>query len=51
MNEKDKQRMESLGITRTTKEVYSYKGHKYDRLEDALRYAEVDARSDAKTRR
>ena len=44
MNAKDRQTMEAHGITCATKNVYFYKEYKYDRLEDAVRYAEIDAR-------
>lgn len=36
--------MEAHGITCGTRNVYFYKDFKYDRLEDAVRYAETDAR-------
>ena len=35
--------MEAHGITCATRKVYFYKEFKYDRLEDAVRYAEIDA--------
>lgn len=44
MNKKDKQTMEAHGITCAPKKVYFYKDFKYDRLDDAVRYAEIDAR-------
>jgi hypothetical protein len=44
MNKKDKQMMEAHGITCATRNVYFYKDFKYDRLDDAVRYAEIDAR-------
>jgi len=44
MNDKDKETMAAHGITRASKDVYFYKEFKYDRLADALRYAEIDAR-------
>ena len=43
MNKKDKQTMEAHGITCAPKNVYLYKNFKYDRLDDAIRYAEIDA--------
>ncbi len=49
MTEKDRQTMEAHGITRTPRNVYSYKGFKYDRLDDAVRYAEIDARRPRKS--
>jgi hypothetical protein len=44
MHDKDKQTMETHGITSATRNVYFYKEYKYDRLEDAVRYAEIDAK-------
>jgi len=44
MNAKDRQTMDAHGITCAIRNVYSYKEYKYDRLEDAVRYAEIDAR-------
>ena len=44
MNDKDKQTMEVHGITSAHRNVYFYKEYKYDRLDDAVRYAEIDAR-------
>ena len=44
MNAKDRQTMDAHGITCETRNVYFYKEYKYDRLEDAVRYAEIDAR-------
>ena len=44
MNKNDKQTMEAHGITCAPKNVYFYKDFKYDRLDDAVRYAEIDAR-------
>jgi hypothetical protein len=44
MNEEDRQTMEAHGITCAPKKVYYYKDFKYDRLDDAVRYAEIDAR-------
>ena len=44
MHDKDKQTMETHGIASATRNVYFYKEYKYDRLDDAVRYAEIDAR-------
>ena len=44
MNKRDKQTMEAHGITCAPRNVYFYKDFKYDRLDDAVRYAEIDAR-------
>ena len=49
MHDKDKQTMEAHGITSATRNVYFYKEYKYDRLDDAVRYAEIDARRVLKT--
>ena len=49
MNKKDQQTMEAHGITWATRQVYFYKDFKYDRLDDAVRYAEIDARRSQKT--
>jgi hypothetical protein len=49
MNDKDKQTMELHGVTFAPRNVYFYKEYKYDRLEDAVRYAEIDARRVRKT--
>ena len=51
MNKKDKQTMEAQGITCETRNVYFYKDFKYDRLDDAVRYAEIDASRIQKDRR
>ena len=42
MTKEDRQAMEAHGITRTRKDVFSYKAFKYDRLEDAVRFARLD---------
>jgi len=44
MNKKDRQTMEAHGITCAPKNVYSYKDFKYDRLDDAVRYAVIDSK-------
>ena len=49
MSEQDKALMAEYGITSTVKEVYSYKGYRYDRLSDALSYARIDARRSEET--
>jgi len=43
MTEEEKELMKRYGITVETKNVYSYKGYKYEHLKDALNYANVDA--------
>ncbi len=42
MNMKDKQSMDTHGITCKSKDVYYYKDFRYERLADAVRYAEID---------
>jgi hypothetical protein len=49
MNDKDKRTMEVHGITSAHRNVYFYKDFKYDRLDDAVRYAEIDAERNRKT--
>jgi hypothetical protein len=44
MNARDRQTMDAHGITCATRKVYFYKEYKYDRLDDAVRYAEIDAK-------
>lgn len=43
MTKDDKHNMDTHGITCKSKDVYHYKDFKYDRLADAVRYAEIDA--------
>ncbi len=43
MTQEDQQNMDAHGITEESKTVYHYKGFKYDRLNDSVRYARVDA--------
>ena len=43
MTKDDKQAMDAHGITRKSKDVYYYKDFRYERLADAVRYAEIDA--------
>ena len=49
MNNKDKRSMEAHGITCATRKVYFYKDFRYDSLDNAVRYAELDARRLQKT--
>ena len=49
MNRTDEHTMAAHGITCATRKVYFYKDFKYDRLDDAVRYAEVDASRIQKT--
>ena len=42
MTTKDDNLMAKYGITYERKTVYCYKTHKYDKLEDALKYAKVE---------
>lgn len=46
MNDDDRKLMHALGITVARKNVYSYKEFRYERLDDAIRYAEIDTRRD-----
>ena len=48
MTEEDRKTMEAHGITCATRNVYFYKEYKYERLDDAVRYAEIDNRRSAK---
>jgi len=43
MTKDDKQTMDAHGITYESKNVYYYKDFRYERLADAVRYAEIDA--------
>ena len=42
MNKTDSELMAEYGITSKTRTMYSYKQHNYERLKDALSYAEID---------
>ena len=42
MTENDSKLTERYGITVEHKTVYSYKGHTYENLKDALNYAKMD---------
>lgn len=44
MTDDQKSLMQAFGITVARKNVYSYKEFRYERLDDAIRYAEIDAR-------
>lgn len=46
MDAKDVREMEVHGITCETRHTYFYKDFKYDRLDDAIRYAKIDAERD-----
>lgn len=41
-SEEDRATMDRFGITNSTRQVYFYKQHRYDKLADAVRYAERD---------
>lgn len=45
MTDEEKQMIDQFGITNETKTIFYFRGHKYERLSDALNYAkkEVDA--------
>lgn len=47
MNDDDRKLMQTLGITLSRKNVYAYKDFRYERLDDAIRYAEIDSRREA----
>jgi hypothetical protein len=49
MNEQDREAMAALGISCETRNVYYYREFKYDRLDDAIRYAEIDVARARKT--
>ncbi len=38
-SEEEQKSMAEYGITHEKKSVYFYRGHKYDKLDDAIRYA------------
>jgi hypothetical protein len=42
MTKDDKQAMDTHGITCKSKDVYYYEDFRYERLADAVRYAEID---------
>lgn len=42
MRKTENELMTEYGITCKAKTIYSYKKHNYERLNDALRYAEID---------
>lgn len=44
MNDDDRKLMQTFGITVARKSVYSYKEFRYEWLDDAVRYAEIDSR-------
>jgi hypothetical protein len=41
MTDEDKIAMEQFGITYEQKTIFTFQGHKYERLADALKYAEI----------
>lgn len=43
MTNDDKRAMDAHGITSKSRDVYYYKDFKYERLADAVRFAEIDA--------
>jgi len=48
MNKNDQELMKEYGITCVNKAVYSYKQHHYDRLSDAVNYAQIDCKENLK---
>ena len=51
MTEEQKKIMEQLGITYETKTIFHFQGHRYDHLDDAIKYAKKvrHSLSDVKT--
>jgi hypothetical protein len=47
MNDDDGKLMQTLGITLSRKNVYAYTDFRYEWFDDAIRYAEIDARREA----
>jgi len=47
MTEEEKELMERYGITYEQNTVYYYMGYKYDRLQDALKYAKLHTQTSA----
>jgi hypothetical protein len=43
MTEEEKQLLEKHGIKCTQKTIYHYKQYRYENLNDAIRYAEIDS--------
>ena len=43
MTKDEKQSMDAHGITCKSKDVFYYKDYRYERLADAVRFAEIDA--------
>jgi len=43
MTKEERQVMDAHGITCKSKDIYYYKDFRYERLADAVRYAEIDA--------
>ena len=44
MSEDDKVLMAQYGITAETITIYSYKEHRYDKLQDAVNFARLDTK-------
>jgi hypothetical protein len=47
LTEEEKLLMERYGINSTQKTFYLYKQYRYENLNDALRYAEIDSKRDS----
>jgi hypothetical protein len=45
MTDEDRLTMEKHGITSENKVIYHFQGHRYDRLSDAVNYAEKQSTS------
>ncbi|WP_455196964.1 hypothetical protein [Kaarinaea lacus] len=48
MSEDDKALMAQYGITAEAITIYSYKEHRYEKLQDAVNFAQLDTRPDEK---
>ena len=48
MSEDDKALMAQYGITSEPKLIYSYKEHRYDKLQDAINFARLDTKPEDK---
>lgn len=42
MTDEEKQLMDQYGVTCETKTIFHYRGHRYDRLDDALNFAKKE---------
>ena len=49
MDENDKDLMKKYGVTCSPEVTYHYKGYQYKKLKDALNYAKIDLKKNAKS--